>query len=131
MDELERVYEAALVAMRQGDFAAVATVIDTRGSGPRGVGTKMLVYADGRTVGTIGGGRAEARVIEAAAAAIRDGRPRELDFSRDAETSDAAPCSSGLRVFIEVLPSPRTLVIVGAGGCGAGRVPGLSDRGSG
>jgi xanthine dehydrogenase accessory factor len=118
MDELERVYEAALVAMRQGDFAAVATVIDTWGSGPRGVGTKMLVYADGRTVGTVGGGRVEARVIEEAVAAIRDGRPRDLDCSRDPATSDAASCSSGLRVFIEVLPSPRILVIVGAGHVG-------------
>ena len=33
---------------------------------PQGCGTKMLIYRDGRCVGTIGGGCMEARVIQIA-----------------------------------------------------------------
>ena len=58
----------------------LATVIDTRRSVPRRSGSKMLIYADGLTSGSIGGGEMEARVMEEAASALADGRPRRLSF---------------------------------------------------
>lgn len=45
---------------------AMATIIRRRGSAPRSAGTKMLIYEDGRCIGTIGGGCAEAAVISQA-----------------------------------------------------------------
>ena len=52
--------------MNQEVFSAVAAALERGGSGPRDhrvgagidapVGAKMVVFADGRTVGTIGGG---------------------------------------------------------------------------
>ena len=60
--EIERVYTATLEAIRQGESAALATIIEAKGSTPRD-SAKMLIYADGRTVGTVGGGEVEARVI--------------------------------------------------------------------
>ena len=116
--EIERVYQAALQAIRQGESAAMATVIEARGSTPRGVSSKMLVYADGRTVGTVGGGDVEARVIQEAQAAIADGQARELDHRLgDEERGDGDPsiCGGNMRVFVEALEPRPTLLIVGGG----------------
>jgi xanthine dehydrogenase accessory factor len=118
-EEIERVYQAALEAIRQGQPVAMATVIEARGSTPRGVSSKMLVYADGRTVGTVGGGEVEARVIKEAGAAIADGQPRELDYRLvDEERGDPGICGGDMRVFVELLAPRPTLLIVGGGHVG-------------
>ncbi|NOX28430.1 MAG: XdhC family protein, partial [Actinobacteria bacterium] len=54
-------------AIERGEPVVLATVIRTFRSVPRRPGSKMLIFADGRTVGTIGGGEMEHRVaVEAA-----------------------------------------------------------------
>ena len=63
MEEHEAVYEAILAVMRGGEEACVLTVIEARGSTPREVGAKLLLRADGSTVGTIGGGPMEAAAM--------------------------------------------------------------------
>jgi xanthine dehydrogenase accessory factor len=119
MEELEQVYEAALAAMRRGEPAAVATVIETHGSTPRQVGAKMLVTADGQTVGTVGGGQIEAQVIEETYAAIAEGRSRQSHYrSPDAQQGSVDRCADTVQVFIEVLLPRPTLLIVGAGHIG-------------
>jgi xanthine dehydrogenase accessory factor len=118
-EETVQVYEAALAAIRQGESAAVATVIQVRGSTPRGVSAKMLIYADGRTVGTIGGGGVEARVIEAAKAAIAEGGSRELEYRLvDEARGDPGICGGDMRIFVEVLGPRCTLLIIGGGHVG-------------
>ena len=49
-------------AVASGEVAVLATIVEKHGSTPRGVGTAMVVYADGTQTGTIGGGAMEARV---------------------------------------------------------------------
>ena len=118
-EEMERVYEAALEVIHRGESAAMATVIEARGSTPRGTSAKMLIYADGRTVGTVGGGGVEARVIEEAKAAIKEGRSRELDYSLvNEERSDPGICGGSMRIFVEVLTPQSTLLIIGGGHVG-------------
>ena len=48
----ETIYQAILDAKREGYAAALATVIRARGSVPRHATSKMLVFPDGKTVGT-------------------------------------------------------------------------------
>jgi xanthine dehydrogenase accessory factor len=119
MEELERVYEAALGAMRRGEPTAVATVIETYGSTPRQVGAKMLITADGQTVGTVGGGQIEAQVIQDARAAIAEGRSRQSHYrSPDPQQGPTDRCADDMQVFIEVLLPRATLLIIGAGHIG-------------
>ena len=61
-----------LEARKQRRPYAVATIVEATGSTPRTEG-KMLVYADGSSIGTIGGGIAELQAKKDAAEAIRSG----------------------------------------------------------
>jgi xanthine dehydrogenase accessory factor len=118
-EEIERVYAAALEAIRQGEPAALATVIETHGATPRGASAKMLIYADGRTVGTVGGGGVEARVIEEAKAAIAEGQSRLLEYRLvDEQRGDPGICGGDMRLFVEVLAARPLLLIIGGGHIG-------------
>jgi xanthine dehydrogenase accessory factor len=115
--ELETVYEAILEALRTGKPAAVAIVVEAEGSTPRNVGARMLVLADGQTVGTVGGGDIERSVVAAAKEAIDQGAPREVSI-RPPQDPSADVCGAGMRVFIDVLPLRPTLLVIGAGHVG-------------
>jgi xanthine dehydrogenase accessory factor len=119
LNEDRPVFEAVLAAQREGRAAALATVIQTQGSVPRQPGSKMLVWADGSIVGTVGGGEAEARVIQEAQAAITDGQTRVLSYNLAGQTSgDPGVCGGTVSVFVEpLLPSP-TVVVIGCGHVG-------------
>jgi len=66
--------ELALVrAITEGrEDLALATIIEVKGSSPRHPGTKMLVGAKAGPVGTVGGGRGEARALEACRASLAE-----------------------------------------------------------
>lgn len=99
---------------------ALCTLIEKRGSGPREPGAKMVVFEDGRTIGTIGGGSFERALIREALNAIRAGKSRKVVFSLSEETGNGIIktgliCGGEVEVFIDVMePNPR-LVIIGSG----------------
>lgn len=97
----------------------LCTIIRSQGSTPRHAGSKMLVYADGRISGTIGGGELEDRVISAALDVIKDDKPRLLEFNMsDPDQGDPGVCGGQVEIYMEpVIPKP-TLVVVGAGHVG-------------
>jgi xanthine dehydrogenase accessory factor len=68
------IYRALAEIEEKGQTGALCMIVRNLGSTPRHVGSKMLVYPDGRLVGTIGGGEMESRVRNEALAAIQDGR---------------------------------------------------------
>jgi xanthine dehydrogenase accessory factor len=110
------VYGALMELKGSGRSAALCTVIRTAGSVPRREGAKMLVYLDGRTVNTVGGGELEARIIHRALEIIAARRAVVLSIPLvDPERGDAGVCGGEMEVFIEpVLPEPTVLVV----GCG-------------
>ncbi len=116
---MRAVYAALLDAQEKGVSAALATVVRVIGSVPRHEGSKMLVYADGRFVGTIGGGAMESRVIQEAVASMQDGRTRTRSYTlNDISAGDAGVCGGTVDVFIEPIYSPPTLLVIGGGHVG-------------
>lgn len=81
----------------------LATIVNTKGSTPRGIGVSMLIYNDGRTVGTIGGGCAEAEIKQAALIAMDDGRLRlqHADLTGDIAEDEGMVCGGIMDVAIE------------------------------
>jgi len=111
-DSNEAIYEAAVRAMRDGEAVALATIVDAGPSSPRAPGAKMLIYADGRTEGTVGGGPSEAWVVGQAREALTEGRSRLI--SRSAEEGEDV-CAGDISCFVDILLPEPTLLIVGAG----------------
>ena len=73
----------------------------------------MLVWLDGRQLGTIGGGSLEYRAIAEAKASLLDGKPRRLQvhLSRDLGMC----CGGAMDLYIEPQKSKEKLVVYGAG----------------
>ena len=63
-----------------GEPAAFVTVVATEGSTPQRAGARMLVHADGRIVGTIGGGCVEAEMVRRARNAIQTRRSELAEY---------------------------------------------------
>lgn len=73
-DGIEGVVENAADTEQADLLKVMATIVTKRGETPRTIGTKMLVLENGQLVGTIGGGCAEAEVINQARAMIQQAR---------------------------------------------------------
>ncbi|WHH60489.1 XdhC/CoxI family protein [Petroclostridium sp. X23] len=82
---------------------AIVTVIATKGSVPRKAGAKMLVWQDGRTVGSIGGGCSEGEVITAAMNVIRDRSVelKHIDMTGYVAEEEGMVCGGIMDVIIE------------------------------
>jgi xanthine dehydrogenase accessory factor len=114
------VLTAAAEALARGDRVALVTVVRSQGSTPQRAGAKMLVWADGRTVGTIGGGCYENDAFWKAREAIASGRPQLLHYelNDDFAQENGLICGGRMDVHIDPLaPSPR-IFIIGAGHVG-------------
>jgi len=99
--------------------AALCTVVRTSGSAPRHAASKMLVYPDGRFLGTVGGGELENRVRREALAALDDGQPRLLAYNMtDPARGDAGVCGGQVEVFVEPILPPAMVVVIGGGHVG-------------
>lgn len=113
------IYHAISEIESNNGSAALCTVVKSEGSTPRHVGSKMLVYPDGKFIGTVGGGDLEHRVLDEAWMAIADGQPRHLHYNMsDPSRGDPGVCGGQVEVFVEpILPAPMVIVI-GAGHVG-------------
>lgn len=82
---------------------AVVTVIETKGSTPRGTGAKMAVSPIGQVTGSIGGGCSEAAVIRDAIAIIGTGRYKlmDIDLTGEVAESDGMVCGGTMKVLVE------------------------------
>lgn len=86
--------------------AAMATIVRSIGSTPRSAGARMIIYADGQTVGSIGGGCGEAQVRQAALDVMDTGQPRLVAVDlRGFYGDDEEVCGGHIEVFVEPVRS--------------------------
>ncbi len=88
-----------------GKRIALATVIETWGSAPRGAGAKMALTADGEIAGSVSGGCVEGAVVEAGRQVLKTGQPQLLHFGVADETAweVGLACGGNIDVFVQPL----------------------------
>src|SRR6266478_9053353 len=114
------VFAAVAAALERGEPAALVTIVSTTGSTPQRVGAKMLVFGDGRIVGTIGGGCYENDAFWKAREAITSRKPQLVHYELDDDFAQETGlvCGGQMDVYIEPIePSPE-LFVIGAGHVG-------------
>jgi xanthine dehydrogenase accessory factor len=106
MDRLAADDEVLRIAVEwhaQGRALAMATVVETWGSAPRPVGSRLLVDQNGHFLGSVSGGCVEAEVVSDALDVIAIGAPQLREFGVSDETAWGAGLSCGgrIKIFIE------------------------------
>ena len=102
---MERLYTTLYENLKAGRPAVLMTVVERKGSTPRGIGSHQAVFVDGTTMGTVGGGYQEHLAIECGKTCLAEGKS---DFRRlilhpnDVEDIDAA-CGGELTVFCQYI----------------------------
>lgn len=114
------VFAALGEALSRGEEAALVTIVSSHGSTPQRVGAKMLVFADGRIVGTVGGGCYEHDAIGQAkqVLATRKAHTVKYDLNDDFAEETGLVCGGQMEVFIEPIEAAPAVYIFGAGHVG-------------
>jgi len=107
-------------ALNQEQPAVLATVVEVMGASPAKAGAQIILLADGRTAGTVGGGRLEAAILADAQMAFNDGEPRLTHYRLVEEGPEAIGvlCGGEVRVFLQPYRPPPRLIIAGGGHIG-------------
>ena len=117
---MDNIFEKVLDVQKGHKASALVTVIKTEGSTPRKVGSKMIVFADGEIIGTVGGASVEALVVEKAKECIKS-RKCIIDFhdlNDPSHVDTGMICDGTMQFFIEPLTVQDHLLIFGAGHVG-------------
>lgn len=113
---MKNIFEKITEIQKSSQEAVVCTIVNTKGSTPRKVGAKMIVYADGKIFGTIGGGDLEQKVIENAVELIETKQPKL--FRHDLLHQHGMCCGGTVEIYIEPIMKKNKLYIFGAGHTG-------------
>jgi xanthine dehydrogenase accessory factor len=90
---------------KEGKRVALATVIQTWGSSPRGVGSKMALTLNSEMIGSVSGGCVESAVIEAGIQSLKTNQPQLLHFGVADETAwdVGLACGGSIDIFLKPL----------------------------
>jgi xanthine dehydrogenase accessory factor len=114
------VFAALGEALKVGEEVALVTIVSANGSTPQRVGAKMLVYADGRVVGTIGGGCYENEALWTAREALKTRKAVTVKYelADDFAAESGLICGGQMEVFIEPIEPAPAVYVFGAGHVG-------------
>lgn len=114
------VFAALGEALKRGEDVALVTIVSANGSTPQRVGAKMLVYADGRVVGTIGGGCYENEALWKARETLKTRKACTVryELADDFAEESGLICGGQMEVFIEPIEPSPAVYVFGAGHVG-------------
>jgi xanthine dehydrogenase accessory factor len=104
--ELRSIIDASKVIQQQGTPVILATVVNVAGSAYRQPGARMLIAADGQTVGSVSGGCLERDVLNQAQRVLRCNTPRVVTYDSMAEDDIVWEFSLGCNGIVDVLIEP-------------------------
>lgn len=89
----------------QGQRVALITIINTKGSTPRKIGTTMIVESNGKIWGTVGGGCCEAEVRQRALLAMDEELScmYQATLLNDVAGNEGMVCGGIMDFFIQVI----------------------------
>src|SRR5487761_698974 len=98
---------------KAGEDIALATVVETWGSSPRPLGSKMVVTRSGKMAGSVSNGCIEGAVFEEAQKVLKTGKPKVAAFgvADDVAFEVGLACGGHIEVFVEPLAPAHKQVI--------------------
>lgn len=111
------IFEEIVRIRRERSNASLATVVGGERGAPGKTGFRMLVYADGTIMGTVGGGLLEAKIRKEAILCLHDKKSRLLEFTLDEQSADGLGvlCGGKVKVFVEPIVGTSTVYVFGGG----------------
>ncbi len=90
---------------QEGEKVVLATVVASRRSAPRPIGSSLAISESGKMCGSVSGGCVESDVFENAREVFESGEPRLVSygFTDDEAWSVGLPCGGEIDVFLEKL----------------------------
>ncbi len=113
---MKSIYDELSAASQNRRKAALCIVTSTKGSAPRKIGAKMIVYDNTEITGSIGGGDLEKKTIEDALDVIKTNKPGT--FKHDLLSQHGMCCGGTVEIYIEPIMNKKKLFIFGAGHTG-------------
>ncbi len=114
---MDEIFESIANLRRRGEKAVLATIVSTRGSAPRKESSKMLVLADGKIIGTIGGGAIEYQAYQEALQLIHGNESKlaHYELTNADASKEGMTCGGIVDVFLEPIKPLPSLIIFGGG----------------
>ncbi|MGN1306606.1 MAG: xanthine dehydrogenase accessory protein XdhC [Faecousia sp.] len=97
--------ERLIAALENGERAVLCTILASSGSSPRGAGARMAVFADGSTLGTVGGGKVELLAAQEALEVLQGAKTRVRAFCLAPEqvASIGMICGGNVTIYYQLL----------------------------
>tara|TARA_B100000700_G_scaffold74147_1_gene82785 strand:+ start:202 stop:531 length:330 start_codon:yes stop_codon:yes gene_type:complete len=100
----EKILEEALDWIEAGQRVVLATVIQTWGSSPRQVGSRMIANEKGDFSGSVSGGCVESAVVRECMNLIKDNKPcKKIEFkvSNESAWEVGLACGGEIAIYLE------------------------------
>ena len=108
MREIDQIRGALTAASGRGDSVVLITVVAVDGSVYRGAGARMIVTADGATIGAVSGGCLEADLVARAPEVLASNRTEVVRYDTRASDDVVMGLGMGCQGVIDLLLEPLT-----------------------
>ena len=100
----EKILEEAIGWAKTNQKIVLATVVQTWGSSPRSMGSKMIIKENGDFLGSVSGGCVESAVVRECIGIIKDNKPfKKIEFkvSNESAWEVGLACGGEIAIFLE------------------------------